>query len=135
MLKSVSLLWYLSYFISENTKKTALAGLLFMLGFSQEVRQLNSYLSKMRTDLYLHAEKLKDLGQPLTAVSLKESYLGLDKPSKMLLEILQEHNDQVESLVRRVLAKERPNAIEQQRATWVKICKRNSGKRIFQFNR
>lgn len=75
-----------------------------VLGFSQEVRQLNSYLSKMRTDLYLHADKLKDRGQPLTSVSIKESYLGLDKPSKMLLEIFQEHNDQVESLVGRDFA-------------------------------
>ena len=75
-----------------------------VLGFSQEVRQLNSYLSKIRTDLYLHADKLRDRGQVLTAVSLKESYLGLDKPSKMLLEIFQEHNDQVDSLVGRDFA-------------------------------
>tara|TARA_Y100001001_G_scaffold160891_1_gene184337 strand:- start:4345 stop:4887 length:543 start_codon:yes stop_codon:yes gene_type:complete len=134
MLNSVSLLWYLFYSISENIKKTALAGQLFMSesqltesvqnsvqdarynpeygmrlmvrywGFSQEVRQLNSYLSKIRTDLYLHADKLRDRGQVLTAVSLKESYLGLDKPSKMLLEIFQEHNDQVDSLVGRDFA-------------------------------
>ncbi|WP_421824844.1 site-specific integrase [Flagellimonas oceanensis] len=75
-----------------------------VLGFSQEVRQLNSYLSKIRTDLYLHADKLRDRDQVLTAVSLKESYLGLDKPSKMLLEIFQEHNDQVDSLVGRDFA-------------------------------
>ncbi|TMU56734.1 site-specific integrase [Flagellimonas algicola] len=75
-----------------------------VLGFSQEVRQLNSYLSKIRTDLYLHADKLKGQGQTLTAVSLKESYLGLDKPNKMLLEIFQEHNNQVESLVGRDFA-------------------------------
>ncbi|WP_036385292.1 site-specific integrase [Muricauda sp. MAR_2010_75] len=70
-----------------------------VLGFSQEVRQLNSYLSKIRTDLYQHADKLKDRDEPLTAMSLKEAYLGLDKPCKMLLEIFQEHNDQVDSLV------------------------------------
>lgn len=75
-----------------------------VLGFSQEVRQLNSYLSKIRTDLYLHADKLRNRDQVLTAVSLKESYLGLDKPSKMLLEIFQEHNDQVDSLVGRDFA-------------------------------
>src|SRR5690606_1113220 len=69
-----------------------------VVGFSQDVRQLNSYLSKMRTDLYRYADKLKDRDEPLTAVSLKEAYLGLDKPSKMLLEIFQEHNDQVDSL-------------------------------------
>jgi len=70
-----------------------------VLGFSQEVRQLNSHLMKIRTDLFRHADKLKDQGKPLTAVSLKESYLGLDKPSKMLLEIFQEHNDRVDKLV------------------------------------
>lgn len=70
-----------------------------VLGFSQEVRQLNSYLSKIRTDLYLHADKLRGRDQALTAVSLKESYLGLDRPSKMLLEIFQEHNDRVNELI------------------------------------
>ena len=70
-----------------------------VLGFSQEVRQLNSYLSKIRTDLYLHADKLRGRDQVLTAVSLKESYLGLDRPSKMLLEIFQEHNDRVNELI------------------------------------
>ncbi len=70
-----------------------------VLGFSQEVRQLNSQLSKIRTDLYRHADLLKGREQTLTAESLKEAYLGLDKPTKMLLEVFQEHNDQVNSLV------------------------------------
>ncbi|AEM72337.1 integrase family protein [Allomuricauda ruestringensis DSM 13258] len=70
-----------------------------VLGFSQKVRQLNSQLMKIRTDLFRHADKLKDKGRPLTAVSLKNSYLGVDKPSKMLLEIFQEHNERVEKLV------------------------------------
>lgn len=75
-----------------------------VLGFSQEVRQLNSQLMKIRTDLYQHVDKLRDRGQPLTAVALKESYLGLDKPAKMLLEIFQEHNDKVETLIGRDFA-------------------------------
>jgi len=70
-----------------------------VLGFSQEIRQLNSHLMKIHTDLFRHADKLKDRGQPLTAVSLKDSYLGLDKPTKMLLEIFQEHNDRIDKLV------------------------------------
>lgn len=70
-----------------------------VLGFSQEVRQLNSQLSKIRTDLYRHADILKGREQTLTAMSLKEAYLGLDKPTKMLLEVFQEHNEQVNSLV------------------------------------
>ena len=70
-----------------------------VLGFSQDVRQLNAQLVKIKTDLYRHAEKLLDKEQPLTAVSLKEAYLGLDKPVKMLLEIFQEHNDRVDKLI------------------------------------
>ena len=63
-------------------------------GFSEDVRQLNAYLNKMRTDLYKQAEKLKENDLPITAI-----YLGKDQKYKMLLEIFQEHNDQVESLI------------------------------------
>lgn len=68
-------------------------------GFSPEVRQLNVYLAKMRTDLYKHAEKLKESDLPLTAESLWDAYLGKNQKYRMLLEIFQEHNDQVDSLV------------------------------------
>ena len=68
-------------------------------GFSEDVRQLNAYLNKMRTDLYKQAEKLKDNDLPLTAVSLRDAFLGKDQKYKMLLEIFQEHNDRVDSLI------------------------------------
>lgn len=73
-------------------------------GFSPEVRQLNSYLAKIRTDLYKLVEKLKEEDVPLTAVSLRDAYLGKDQKYKMLLEIFQEHNNQVDSLVGRDFA-------------------------------
>ena len=68
-------------------------------GFSPEIRQLNVYLAKMRTDIYKHAEKLKEADNPLTAESLRDSYLGKGQKYKMLLEVFQEHNNQVNSLV------------------------------------
>ncbi len=68
-------------------------------GFSEDVRQLNAYLNKMRTDLYKKAEKLKDDDIPLTAGSLRDAYLGKDSQFKMLLEIFQDHNNQVDNLV------------------------------------
>jgi len=68
-------------------------------GFSPEIGQLNVYLAKMRTDLYKQVEKLKENDLPLTAISLRDAYLGKDRKYKMLLEIFQEHNDQVENLV------------------------------------
>jgi len=68
-------------------------------GFSPEIRQLNVYLAKMRTDIYKHAEKLKEADYPLTAESLRDAYLGKGQKYKMLLEVFQEHNNQVDSLV------------------------------------
>ena len=68
-------------------------------GFSPEIRQLNVYLAKMRTDMYKHAEKLKESDYPLTAESLRDAYLGKGQKYKMLLEVFQEHNNQVDSLV------------------------------------
>lgn len=68
-------------------------------GFSSEVRLLNGYLAKMRTDLYQLAEKFKEDELHLTAISLRDAYLGKDQKYKMLLEIFQEHNNQVDSLV------------------------------------
>ncbi len=68
-------------------------------GFSEDVQQLNRYLSKMRTDLYKQAEKIQESDLPLTAFSLRDAYLGKDQKYKMLLEIFQGHNDQVDSLV------------------------------------
>ena len=69
------------------------------LGTSPEVRQLNTQLQQIKTDLYDHASKLKRGNGRLTARMLKEAYLGIDKPEKMILEIFQEHNEQVEQLI------------------------------------
>lgn len=69
------------------------------IGFSAEIRQLNSYLQKISTDLFRHADKLKDREGTFSALELKEAYLGIDKHSKMLLQIFQEHNEQVDSLI------------------------------------
>ncbi len=53
----------------------------------------------MRTEIYKHAERIKENDLPLTSESLRDAYLGKDQKHKMLLEIFQEHNNQVESLV------------------------------------
>lgn len=70
-----------------------------VVGFSQNIHQLNSHLMKIRTDLYRYADRLKDRGHPLTAVSFRNAYLGLDKPVKMVLKIFEEHNKRVEELL------------------------------------
>lgn len=68
-------------------------------GFSSQVRQLNVFLNKMRTDIYKQAEKLKERDLPVTAIAVRDAYLGKDQEYKMLLQIFQEHNDQVDRLI------------------------------------
>ncbi len=70
-----------------------------VLGFSPEVRQLNTYLTKMKADIFRVAEKIRDDDIPLTADELRDTYLGRKQKYKMLLEIFREHNDQVDSLI------------------------------------
>jgi hypothetical protein len=53
----------------------------------------------MRTEVYKHAEILKENDLPLTAATLRDAFLGKDQKYEMLLETFQEHNNQVESLI------------------------------------
>ncbi len=53
----------------------------------------------MKVDIFRLADKIRDDGIPLTADELRDSYLGKKRKYKMLLEIFQEHNDQVEKLI------------------------------------
>ncbi|MEM0931926.1 MAG: hypothetical protein AAGJ12_05640 [Bacteroidota bacterium] len=59
----------------------------------------------MRTDMYQHTEKLKEYHFPLKAESLRDVYLDGGQKYKMLLEIFQEHNNQVTYLVGQDFAK------------------------------
>ncbi|WP_420322746.1 hypothetical protein [Flagellimonas sp.] len=72
-------------------------------GFSPDIRKINIYLNKMRTEIYKHVERIKANDLLLTSESLRDAYLGKDQKHKMLLEIFQEHNNQVESWVARIL--------------------------------
>jgi len=73
-------------------------------GFSPEVHQLNTYLTKMKAEIFRLADKFKDDDIPLTADELRDTYLGKKRKYKMLLEIFQEHNNQVDSLIGRDFA-------------------------------
>ena len=68
-------------------------------GRTAETRELNMHMSNIRTKLFKLYDKLQDENWEITAPMLKEAYLGKKKPEKMLLEIFQEHNDQVDKLV------------------------------------
>lgn len=70
-----------------------------MKGTSLEARELNRYMNSIRSKIYKIQEKLSENGDLVTSKKIKNIYLGKDNSHKMLLEIFQEHNDQVDSLI------------------------------------
>ncbi|WP_298344309.1 site-specific integrase [uncultured Algibacter sp.] len=68
-------------------------------GTSAESRTINSYIDSIRHKLQKLQERFIDEGKTVTALAIKNRYLGKDRVNKMLIEIFQEHNNKVNSLV------------------------------------
>ncbi|WP_203256877.1 site-specific integrase [Hyunsoonleella ulvae] len=68
-------------------------------GTSAESRTINSYIDSIRHKLQKLQERFIDEGKTVTALAIKNRYLGKDRVNKMLIEIFQEHNSKVNSLV------------------------------------
>ncbi len=68
-------------------------------GKTAEIRELNVHMSNIRTKLFRLYDRLQEENRDVTATLLKEAFLGKRKPEKMLLELFQQHNDQVNQLV------------------------------------
>ena len=68
-------------------------------GTSAESRTINSYIDSIRHKLQKLQERFIDEGKTITALTIKNRYLGKDRVNKMLIEIFQEHNNEVNSLV------------------------------------
>ncbi|UII79335.1 site-specific integrase [Flagellimonas sp. CMM7] len=71
----------------------------FLQGKTASTRELNIHLNNIRTRLFKLYDKLQEENREVTAHMIKEMYLGRKKPEKMLLELFQEHNDQVNKLI------------------------------------
>lgn len=70
-----------------------------VLGKNPEANELNNYLSKVRSQLLKKHEELLHTEEVISALELRDAYLGKGKNYKMLLEIFQEHNNRVDSLI------------------------------------
>jgi integrase len=68
-------------------------------GTSPEAYTLNSYIAQVRNDIYTHFQRLTGKGEMVTAVQLRDAYLGKGSIQMMVLKIFQDHNDQVNKLV------------------------------------
>ncbi len=68
-------------------------------GKSESVRQFNSYLDTLQSKLYdAHQALIRD-NKMITAEALKNRYTGASEKQRMLMEIFQKHNDEVEALI------------------------------------
>lgn len=69
------------------------------LGNSSENQEINREIDFIKNKIYTIEQKFQRDGTTYTAAQLRDVYVGKDKTKKMLLEIFQEHNDKVDSLI------------------------------------
>lgn len=79
---------------NEWNSKTQLA-----LGNSITSQEINRELGVIKNRIYSIQQQYQRKEKPYTAIDMRDAYLGKDKTQKMVLEIFQEHNDKVESLI------------------------------------
>tara|TARA_R110002111_G_scaffold116626_1_gene178066 strand:- start:765 stop:2006 length:1242 start_codon:yes stop_codon:yes gene_type:complete len=68
-------------------------------GSSKEINELNRYLSAIKNKIFQMHQRFIEKEETVTASSLRDAYVGKDKNAKMLMQIFQDHNDQIERLI------------------------------------
>ena len=70
-----------------------------MGGNTPEAFGVNQQITKVRNQIYAHYQRLSEDDSYVTALQLRDAYLGKDKRQKMVLSIFDNHNEQIEALV------------------------------------
>jgi site-specific recombinase XerD len=68
-------------------------------GTKEDVRELNAYLDSLQAKVYEAHRSLLDKNEPVTVESLRTKLRGAKTKARMILEVFQHHNDQVEQLL------------------------------------
>ncbi|WP_298535811.1 site-specific integrase [uncultured Algibacter sp.] len=68
-------------------------------GSSDESHGINRYINTIKNRIYTIEQQFVSEGKPVTAISLRDSYLGKDSDKRMLLDIFEDHNKKVNKLV------------------------------------
>lgn len=69
-------------------------------GTREEVKTLNSYLDTLERMLHKTYQELIEGAKPVTSETIKKRYLGVaDERPRMLIQIIQEHNDGIKKLI------------------------------------
>ena len=69
-----------------------------MKGTSTEARIFNSYLDSLRNKVYVAEREMVQDGKQITYESFKAKWLGTNEKPRMLLEIFQQHNNEIKEL-------------------------------------
>lgn len=70
-----------------------------LMGQSNEAKVINEHLAAIRSKVYKIHNRFLDDGKHVSADRVLNSYLGLDNEKRMLLEVFEEHNSNVNSLI------------------------------------
>lgn len=68
-------------------------------GNSQEARIINAYLDTLKTKVHSSEREMMLDGKEITPQSFKEKWVGTEERPLMLLEIFQQHKDQLKELI------------------------------------
>ncbi|MBK5192128.1 MAG: site-specific integrase, partial [Flavobacteriaceae bacterium] len=68
-------------------------------GNSSEIKTLNRYLDTVKAKLYDIHDKLLREAKVISASAIKDLYLGKGEKQRMLLEVFQEHNNEIKKLI------------------------------------
>lgn len=71
-----------------------------MKGNNEQARQLNLYLETLKSKVLRLEREMTIDGVAINFSNFKEKWLGLTEPARMLLDIFQQHNDQMAALIR-----------------------------------
>jgi site-specific recombinase XerD len=70
-----------------------------MSGNKEEAKTLNTYLDTIQTKVYEAHRLLLNAGEPVTAETIKNKYIGKGEKPRSLVKIFENHNKQIETLI------------------------------------
>ena len=68
-------------------------------GTSPEAAELNDYITSVRGQLFMHQRELQEAGKQITSKVLLNTFLGVGEKQWSLVELFQEHNDNLKQLI------------------------------------
>ena len=68
-------------------------------GNSEEARTINAYLETLRQKVYSYQKSILEKGLDFSKETLREKWYGIGERSFTLVQVFQQHNEQLKSLV------------------------------------